>query len=138
MDLDLSPDQKLFRSTTKKFLESETPLERVRELAAAPQGFDRDWWERGAELGWAAMLVPDDPGAGRISGEGLLGLIVIAEEMGRMVAPGPLLPGWACDEPGTGWGTGPLRTVLTPAPGGFVLDGAKDRVEAAGQADRFL
>ncbi|MCW2911609.1 MAG: acyl-CoA dehydrogenase [Actinomycetia bacterium] len=169
MDLDLSPDQKLFRSTTKKFLESETPLERVRELAAAPQGFDRDWWERGAELGWAAMLVPDDPGAGRISGEGLLGLIVIAEEMGRMVAPGPLLPvntvitalvesaggpdhsaeldelasgalvaGWACDEPGTGWGTGPLRTVLTPVPGGFVLDGAKDRVEAAGQADRFL
>jgi alkylation response protein AidB-like acyl-CoA dehydrogenase len=169
MDLDLSPDQKLFRSTTKKFLETETPLEKVRELGTGPCGFERDWWERGAGLGWAAMLVPDDPQAGRISGEGLLGLIVVAEEMGRLVAPGPLLPanvvitalvesaggpdhsgeldqlasgaavaGWACDEPGTGWGTGAYRAVLTRAPGGFVLNGVKDRVEAAGQADLFL
>ena len=63
MDLDLSPDQKLFRATTRKFLDSETPREKVRELAAGPRGFERDWWERGAELGWAAMLVPG--GAGR-------------------------------------------------------------------------
>jgi alkylation response protein AidB-like acyl-CoA dehydrogenase len=169
MDLDLSPDQKLFRTTTRKFLDAESPLEKVRELAAGPQGFERDWWERGAELGWAAMLVPEDPKAGRISGEGLLSLIVIAEEMGRMVAPGPLLPvnavitalvesaggpdhsaevdelmsgaavaAWACYEPGAGWGTGTYRTVLTSSPGGFVLNGVKDRVEAAGQADLFL
>jgi alkylation response protein AidB-like acyl-CoA dehydrogenase len=169
MDLDLSPDQKLFRSTTKKFLETETPLEKVRDLGRGPCGFGRDWWERGAGLGWAAMLVPDDAQAGRISGEGLLGLIVVAEEMGRLVAPGPLLPanvvitalveaaggpdhsaeldqlasgeavaGWACDEPGAGWGTGVYRTVLAGAPGGFVLNGVKDRVEAAGQADLFL
>jgi alkylation response protein AidB-like acyl-CoA dehydrogenase len=91
MDLDLTPDQKLFRSTTAKFLLSETPLEKVRELSTAAWGFEREWWTRGVELGWAAMLVPEELGGGNISGEGLLDLLVIAEEMGRLVAPGPLV-----------------------------------------------
>ena len=52
MDLELSDDQELFRETTRAFLESETPLTRVRELAAVAAGFEREWWRRGAELGW--------------------------------------------------------------------------------------
>ena len=31
-------------------------------------------------------------GGGSVSGEGLLDLVLVAEEMGRLVAPGPLLP----------------------------------------------
>src|SRR5262249_61474900 len=43
-------------------------------------------------LGWTALLVPEDLGGGSITGAGLLDLVLVAEEMGRLVAPGPLLP----------------------------------------------
>lgn len=92
MELELQGDQELFVETTRRFLETESPLTRVRELFDDPIGFDRDYWRRGAELGWATMLVPDDLGGGSISGAGLLDLVLVAEEMGRLVAPGPLLP----------------------------------------------
>ena len=93
MDLRLTDDQQLFRETTRKFLETTSPLETVRKLAdTEPAGFDRMWWKRGAELGWVSMLVGEDDGGGSISGHGLLDLVLVAEEMGRLVSPGPLLP----------------------------------------------
>lgn len=92
MDLDLTADQELFVETTRRFLETECPLERVRALHETEQGFERDYWRRGAELGWTAMLVPDELGGGSVSGSGLLDLVLVAEEMGRLVSPGPLLP----------------------------------------------
>ncbi|HEY1467078.1 MAG TPA: acyl-CoA dehydrogenase family protein, partial [Acidimicrobiales bacterium] len=93
MELELTDDQQLFRETTRKFLETSTPLTVVREIAAEnPDGFDRGWWRRGAELGWTSMLVPEELGGGSVSGEGVMDLQLIAEEMGRMVSPGPLLP----------------------------------------------
>ena len=55
MDLDLSEDQEFFRDTTRKFLESEIPVERVRKLADDPGGFERGWWRRGAEMGWEKL-----------------------------------------------------------------------------------
>jgi alkylation response protein AidB-like acyl-CoA dehydrogenase len=93
VELELTDDQQLFRETTRKFLETSAPLTVVREIAAEnPDGFDRGWWQRGAELGWTSMLVPEDLGGGSVSGEGVMDLQLIAEEMGRMVSPGPLLP----------------------------------------------
>jgi alkylation response protein AidB-like acyl-CoA dehydrogenase len=93
VDLRLTDDQQLFRETTRKFLETTSSLEMVRKLAdTEPAGFDRKWWKRGAELGWVSMLVAEDDGGGSVSGHGLLDLVLVAEEMGRMVAPGPLLP----------------------------------------------
>ena len=92
LDLQLSSDQELFRSTTRRFLEDTSPLTTVRELAEHPEGFDRAWWRQGAELGWTSMLVPESAGGGSVSGEGLCDLSLVAEEMGRLVSPGPLVP----------------------------------------------
>jgi alkylation response protein AidB-like acyl-CoA dehydrogenase len=91
MDLELSEEQEFFRETTRKFLESEMPIDTVRKLADEPAGLDRSWWRRGAELGWTSMLVPEEHGGGSLADEGLLDLVVVAEEMGRLVSPGPLL-----------------------------------------------
>jgi len=91
MDFDLTADQKLFRSTTREFLEKEMPLTRVRELAEGGVGFEPDWWRRGSELGWNSMTVAPDAGGDSISGEGLVDTCIVAEEMGRLVSPGPLL-----------------------------------------------
>ena len=42
MELELTNDQQLFRETTRKFLETSTPLTVVREIAAEnPDGVDR-------------------------------------------------------------------------------------------------
>jgi alkylation response protein AidB-like acyl-CoA dehydrogenase len=90
MDLDLTDDQELFRSTTRRFIEKESPLTAVRELHDAGGGFEPTYWRAGCELGWTAMLVPEADGGGTISGHGLIDLSIVAEEMGRLVAPGPL------------------------------------------------
>ena len=92
MEYDLTPDQALFRDTTRDFLDKETPLTKVRELADGPVGFDPGWWRRGAELGWTSILVAPAIGGESISGNGLADLAIVAEEMGRLVSPGPLVP----------------------------------------------
>ena len=63
----------------------------MRVLAENGAGFDRGWWQRGAELGWTSLLVDERRGGGSISGEGLRDLALVAEEMGAMVSPGPLV-----------------------------------------------
>ena len=92
MDLALGDDQQFFQETTRKFLEQEMPLAAVRALADDPAGFDRAWWARGCELGWTSLLVDETHGGGSLGGEGVLDLVIVAEEMGRLVSPGPLAP----------------------------------------------
>ena len=92
MDLELAPDQELLRDTTHRFLRASVPLTAVRGLADDPTGFDREWWQKGADLGWTSLLVDEAHGGGSVSGEGLCDLALVAEEMGSMVSPGPLIP----------------------------------------------
>ncbi len=89
MEIGLSEDQQLFGATCRRALDERSPVERVRELVDDPTGFDRDVWKQGGELGWYAMLVPEEYGGGTVSGEGLVDLTIVAEELGRMVHPGP-------------------------------------------------
>ena len=93
MEIELTEDQELFVETTAKFLERTSPLPTVREWAEKePAGFPAAWWRQGAELGWTSLLVPEEDGGGSVSGRGLVDLTLVAEEMGRWVSPGPLLP----------------------------------------------
>jgi alkylation response protein AidB-like acyl-CoA dehydrogenase len=92
VDLNLTDDQELLRQTTHKFLTANWSTSAVRELIADPIGFDRDVWTQGAELGWTSMLVPESFGGGNVSGNGVCDLGVIAEELGRFLLAGPVLP----------------------------------------------
>ncbi len=92
MNLELTDDQEFFRETTRRFLESESPLTSVRELWDSVDGFDRGWWTKAAELGWTSLFVPERHGGGTLSGGATADAVIVAEEMGRMVAPGPFLP----------------------------------------------
>jgi alkylation response protein AidB-like acyl-CoA dehydrogenase len=115
MELGLSEDQDFFRDTTRKFIESEVPLVKVRELADQPAGFDRDWWRHAAEMGWTSMLVPEEHGGGSLDGEGLLDLTIVAAEIGRMVSPGPLLPTNVVAAAVAARGTAEQRDAILPA-----------------------
>lgn len=87
-----SPEKVLFTSTTQAFLEKEAPLRRVRELHAEGASFDPAWWRRAAELGWTGLLVPEELGGGSVSESGFADLAMVAEQLGKTVAPGPLYP----------------------------------------------
>ncbi len=166
MDFNLTPDQRLFRNTTREFLEKEMPLTKVRGLSEAKTGFHRGWWQRACELGWTSMLVPPERGGGSISGDGVLDLVIVAEEMGRLVSPGPLISSnavamalseagghdqlleqvmsgekvatWAVYEPSRGWDPQATELRAERDDNDLVLDGVKDRVEAGAEADVLL
>lgn len=87
-----SPEKALFAATTQAFVEKEAPLRRVRELHAAGVSFEPAWWQRAAELGWTSLLVPEELGGGSVSGSGFADLAMVAEQLGKTVAPGPLYP----------------------------------------------
>jgi alkylation response protein AidB-like acyl-CoA dehydrogenase len=87
-----SPEKILFASTTQAFLQKEVPLSRVRKLHAAGVSFDHAWWRRAAELGWTGLLVPEELGGGSVSDNGVADLAMVAEQLGKTVAPGPLYP----------------------------------------------
>jgi len=90
MLLALSSDQELFSETTAKLLEELVPVGELRRLRDDPVGFDRDYWRRGAELGWSSLLVGEEHGGGSIGDFGLVDLALVAYEFGRHAAPGPL------------------------------------------------
>lgn len=87
-----SPEKILFTSTTQAFLLKEASLRHVRELHSSGMSFDPAWWRRAAELGWAGLLVPEQLGGGSASGNGVADLAMVAEQLGKTVAPGPLYP----------------------------------------------
>jgi alkylation response protein AidB-like acyl-CoA dehydrogenase len=92
MRFDLSDDVEFFRSITSRFIAEEMPIAATRALEPDPEGFDRSTWRRAAELGWTSLLAPEALGGGALSDNPVADLAVVAEEMGRRVAPGPLLP----------------------------------------------
>ncbi|WP_370480395.1 acyl-CoA dehydrogenase family protein [Mycobacterium sp. pUA109] len=90
--MDSSAETALFVSTARAFLDKHAAVAQQRELAAQGRSYDPQWWRDAAELGWAALLVPEELGGGSVSGSGLHDLAAVAEEIGRTVAPGPLHP----------------------------------------------
>jgi alkylation response protein AidB-like acyl-CoA dehydrogenase len=91
MRFDLTAEQRLLQSSTAEFLEKSCPVSVARARHDAGQAFDRETWRRGAELGWTSLIVPEKLGGGSVSGEGLVDATIIAEQFGRLAAPGPFL-----------------------------------------------
>jgi alkylation response protein AidB-like acyl-CoA dehydrogenase len=92
MQLELTSDQELLRDTAAKFIAATCPLLTVRQLVDSETGLPPNYLGAAAELGWFAMLVPEEHGGGSVSGEGVCDLAIIAEERGRGLQPGPFVP----------------------------------------------
>ncbi|MEY2467434.1 MAG: hypothetical protein QOF21_132 [Actinomycetota bacterium] len=143
VDLDLTDDQEFFAQTTRKFLAAECPIATVRALESSADGFDRGYWKAGCELGWTSMLVSVADGGGSLSGHGILDLVLIAEEMGRAVAPGPLVPTNVVAATLSAHGSAAQKDAWLPGLlsgeliGAWVSDDGAI-VEAGAQADVFL
>jgi alkylation response protein AidB-like acyl-CoA dehydrogenase len=92
MDFGFGEDQELLRSTTRRFLTEHQSLAHLRPSLEEPDLFDAAVWRQGAELGWTAMLIPAEYDGGSVSEQPLVDLIVLAEELGRELNPGPFVP----------------------------------------------
>jgi alkylation response protein AidB-like acyl-CoA dehydrogenase len=91
VDLELSDDQELFRETTARFIDARCPIPRVRELADTAVAHDPALLGEAGELGWFALFVPEQHGGGTVSGSPLRDAVIVAEERGRFVQPGPFV-----------------------------------------------
>jgi alkylation response protein AidB-like acyl-CoA dehydrogenase len=88
VDFTFSEEQEALRSTARSFLDREVGATHVRAMLDDERGFTDDLWRRFADLGWTGVLVPEARGG---AGLGMLEVVVLAEEMGRLPMPGPWL-----------------------------------------------
>ncbi|MBM4442444.1 MAG: acyl-CoA/acyl-ACP dehydrogenase [Candidatus Rokubacteria bacterium] len=86
MNFDFSDDQKVLRDQAKKFLSQQSSSARVRRILESDVPYDAELWRGMAENGWQGTAVPEQYGG---AGFGHLELCVIAEELGRSLAPTP-------------------------------------------------
>jgi len=89
MDLGLTEEQELLKNSARDFLEKEVPESYVREMEDNEQGYSPEVWKKMADLGWQGLIIPEEFGG---AGFGFLDLIVLLEEMGRALVPGPFIP----------------------------------------------
>src|SRR5258708_7321431 len=87
MDFTFSPEQLALRDAVRSFLTAEAPNEYVRRMAEHDgAGVTSEVWRKIVDLGWTGLLVPESAGG---LGLGLVDAVVVQEEMGRAVFPGP-------------------------------------------------
>ena len=88
MDLGLTEEQQMLRDFARDFLEKECPESYVRDMEEDAAGYSPAVWRKMAEQGWMGLLIPEEYGG---VGMGFLDLMVLIEEFGRSLVPGPFI-----------------------------------------------
>jgi len=87
MEIKLNEDQQEMLRQARKFCENEVPMKYVREIMESDQEYTEDVWKKVVEMGWTALLLPEEYGG---LGMDMLDLALVLQELGRAVAPVPL------------------------------------------------
>ncbi len=86
--MDTTEAEDELRDALARLLRERCDIEQVRGIAAAPGGWDRQLWSELSAMGVVGLAAPAEHGG---EGAGLALLAVAQEELGRRVAPVPLL-----------------------------------------------
>ena len=87
VDFTFSSEQDALRDAVRSLLAAEAPMAYVRQMAEHDDtGVTPELWARIVDLGWTGLLVPESLGG---LGLGIVDAVVVQEEMGRTVFPGP-------------------------------------------------
>lgn len=160
-----SDEQSMLRSTLKDFLEAKVDYDAVRDMSLGTSAIDREIWDGLAEMGLVGLHIPEGVGGG---GYSMREVAVVFEQLGRFLAPVPLLssvmastavleggseaqqarilPAIARGErvatlaafESAHGAAGGGETTLSESGGGFVLTGAKRYVTDAVHASHFV
>ncbi len=88
MDFDITDDQEALIAAARAVLAKECPITFVRQVLEHDGSGENDLWPRMVELGWPALTVPVELGG---LGQGFVEQVLLFEELGRTVTPGPML-----------------------------------------------
>jgi alkylation response protein AidB-like acyl-CoA dehydrogenase len=151
MDLMPTAEQDAIRDSVRAFLDTELPMSRVRALMGAPGDAYDELWRGAAALGFFALGLPEALGG---AGYAITEEMVLFEELGRTLAPGPwlgsvlaahALADAGVSEPLQRIVAGELRVAASVDPWGDALNVRNDRVSGtrsavlgAGLAEAFL
>ncbi|HZR14614.1 MAG TPA: acyl-CoA dehydrogenase family protein [Acidimicrobiia bacterium] len=165
MDFGFSEEQEAVRDLAKQILEGQVTHERLKELEAGEERFDRKLWQELANAGLLGITLPESVGG---ADQGFLAVALLLEQVGHTVAMVPVLPTlvmgampiaeFGTDDqkqrwlPGvasgdvvltaalTEFGTDPLHPTVTATRegDGWRLDGVKEEVPAGLVADAVL
>ena len=86
MDLGLSEEQEMIKTSSRDFLEKECPKTLVREMEEDERGYPPELWKKMAAQGWLGMVFDEKHGG---TGQSFTDLCVLIEEHGRALLPGP-------------------------------------------------
>jgi hypothetical protein len=89
MSIALTEDQRALAETVSDFLARNGARAAARALLTAKDEELPAYWADMAKLGWLGLHLPEEHGG---SGFGLPELVIVAEELGRAVTPGPFVP----------------------------------------------
>jgi len=89
MKFELSEEQELLRRTARDFLTAQAPMKAVRAVMESADLYATGLWRQMAELGWMGLTIPERFGGSDLSP---IELAIVAEELGRSLAPVPFLP----------------------------------------------
>ncbi len=85
MDFAFSEEQEMLRASAREFLARECQSPYVRRMLEAEDAWDEGLWKKLADMGWTGLGIPEQYG-----GVGtFLDLVVVLEEAGRTLLPGP-------------------------------------------------
>jgi alkylation response protein AidB-like acyl-CoA dehydrogenase len=86
VDLGFTEEQEMLRKASRDFLEKECPKSLVQDMEKDERGYPPELWEKMSNLGWTGLVLPEAYGG---IGGSFLDLIILLEEMGRALLPGP-------------------------------------------------
>ena len=89
MSIAITDDHRALAETAADFLTKRSAREDARALLESRDEGLPSWWGELADLGWLGLHVPEAQGG---SGYSLEELVVVLEQFGQAVAPGPFVP----------------------------------------------
>ncbi len=89
MPIAITDEHQELGASVRGVLTSHKALQAARSLLESEEEPRPSYWGEMAELGWLGIHLPEEHGG---AGAGLLELVVVLDELGRQVAPGPFLP----------------------------------------------
>ncbi|WP_329551231.1 acyl-CoA dehydrogenase family protein [Streptomyces sp. NBC_00696] len=112
MNFELGEEQAMLREASRALLSDRAPMTVVRASMDSSGDVDPELWRLTSDLGWPGLALPEEYGG---SGQGLVELALLAEEIGRALARGPFLPTAVVGRAVAYGGSARLRDEVLPA-----------------------
>src|SRR6476620_2757663 len=108
MSIAITEDHRALAGTVADFLAKHEARKASRALLDGAEETLPAFWDELRSLGWLGLHIPEEFGG---SGYGLSELVVVVEELGRGLAPGPFVPSVVASSVLTAAGTDELKST---------------------------